>query len=249
MECSGTGAGMARAIIFDMDDTLYRERRFVLSGFSAVARRLCATRGLDAHDVFGSLANAMRTGRRRVALQLLCERFELPTALVGELVNVIRSHRPRLKLPRTTRDVLTALRPAWRLGILTNGLPAIQARKVEALGLRPLVDEVIFATEHGQGTGKPDQVPFQTITARLDVSPDCCVFVGDDPRCDIDGAKRAGMWSVRLDRPGRGQADDHGSGRPDSIIRCLSQLPDQAATLVEGRPAHDIHDRSSHHRR
>lgn len=230
------GAAATRAVIFDMDNTLYPERRFVLSGFSAVACRLRVSRGIDARAAFTVLVDAMRGGRQQTALQVLCDRFDLPTTLVGDLVDVIRSHRPRLRLSRTTRAVLAALRPAWRLGVLTNGIPAIQARKVEALGLRPLVDHVVFATEHGRRVGKPDRIPFETMTDRLGVRPDRCVFVGDDPRCDIDGANRAGMWSVRFDRPGWHGRVVVESGRPDSTIRCLSELPAQAATLV-GRKA------------
>jgi hypothetical protein len=45
-----------------------------------------------------------------------------------------------------------ALRPTWRLGVLTNGVPAIQARKVAALGLGAVV-EVVFASAHGTGAG------------------------------------------------------------------------------------------------
>ena len=103
-----------RAVIFDMDDTLYPERRFALSGFAAVAEEFGEQAGIERREVFRLLATAIRRGRRRTALQLLCQRYGLPQTMVHEFVDVIRAHAPRLRLPRRTRQVLTALRPAWR---------------------------------------------------------------------------------------------------------------------------------------
>lgn len=223
-----------RAIIFDMDDTLYPERRFALSGFAAVARALRTSRGIDARASFGVLSGAVRAGHRRTALQTLCSRFGLPLDLVDELVGIIRQHRPRLRLGASTRRVLADLRPHWRLGILTNGLPEVQARKVEALGLRPLVDGVIYASEHGTGRGKPERAPFVAMAARLDVAPERCVFVGNDPERDIAGARGAGMRSVRIDRTRSAMTPAH-SVSPDSTIRRLSELPETATTLLEGK--------------
>jgi putative hydrolase of the HAD superfamily len=225
-----------RAIIFDMDDTLYPERRFVLSGFAAVAHALRTTRGIDARESFRVLSGAMRAGRRRTALQTLCSRFGLPLDLVGELVGIIRQHRPRLRLGTSTRRVLAELRPRWRLGILTNGMPAVQARKVEALGLGPLVDEVVYASEHGTGSGKPERAPFLAMASRLRVVPERCVFVGDDPERDIAGAAGAGMRSVRIDGARSTIGCVH-PVMPDSTIRHLSELPEMATTLLE-RKAH-----------
>lgn len=237
-------SGPRQAVIFDMDDTLYPERRFALSGFAAVARAVGVQAGIEAHEAFRVLSGAMRRGRRRVALQLLCQHYGLPETMVSELVHVIRAHAPRLRLPRLTTSVLRALRPAWRLGVLTNGEPAIQMRKIEALGLDVMVDQIVLAAEHGAGTGKPDPAPFLAMSDRLGVEPGRCVFVGDDPACDIAGANRVGMRSVQIRVPDRSPQPGGSGHEPDVLIETLSDLPHVAASLLQERYGHANHDRN-----
>ncbi|MEP7305715.1 MAG: HAD family hydrolase [Acidobacteriota bacterium] len=185
-----------RAILFDLDDTLYPRRRFELSGFRAVAAHLDRTEGIDAGLAFVVLTRASRGSHRGRALQACLSRFGLPHALVPDLIEIIRAHRPAMRLPIDSRRTLERLRHHWRLGIVTNGLPAVQARKVDALGLRTLVDTVVFASQHGTGRGKPDPAPFVEALRRLGVPPSRALFVGDDDLCDLFGAARLGLRTV-----------------------------------------------------
>lgn len=217
------------AVIFDLDDTLYRERRYALSGFAAVSRELSARYGIGAHDAFRILARALRSGRRQQGFQDLCERYALDYAEVPRLVHLSRMHRPRLRLPRVTSDVLATVRRAQPTAVLTNGLPSVQVRKVAALGLEPLVDCVVYASEHGTGLGKPDPAPFLAVCARLGVHPRECVFVGNDPATDIAGARAVGMKTIRIGRGNSpiGQAD------ADLVLRHLTGVP-AALGVLEG---------------
>ena len=81
---------------------------------------------------------------------------------------------------------------------LTNGEPHVQRRKVAALGLGDLVDAVVFAAECGDGTGKPAPSAFRAALDRLNVEPARAVFVGDDPRTDIEGAAAVGMKTIHM---------------------------------------------------
>jgi FMN phosphatase YigB (HAD superfamily) len=150
----------ARAVLFDLDDTLYPERRFMLSGFAAVARDAAET-GMPEREAFRLLVGAWRAGRRHAAFQDLCARVGLPTAsTVARWVTVFRTHQPRLRLPAISRQLLASLSASWAIGVVTNGLPAVQHAKIRALGLAPLVEAVVLAAEVGSGRGKPDSEPF-----------------------------------------------------------------------------------------
>jgi putative hydrolase of the HAD superfamily len=188
----------SRAIVFDLDDTLYPYRAFVLSGFRAVAQRLAEERGLPVRGVLRVLHRAFATAERGREIQALCASFRLPASMVPWLVAVMRDHKPSLHLPRESARVLTALRSGWKVGILTNGQPDIQRRKVAALGVRDLVDDVVFAEEHGDGSGKPAADAFRTMLDRLQTPPDAAVFVGDDPYADIAGAAAVGMKTIHV---------------------------------------------------
>ncbi len=223
-----------KALIIDLDDTLYPERRFLLSGFAAVAEEVERLFEVPRGDAFRTLVRALRTGHRRMALQALCATFDLDPVIVPELVDVIRGHRPRLQLRRDARRLLMRMRRAgWRIGVLTNGLPRVQARKIAALGLAPLLDHVVYACEHGDGRGKPDAAAFHAVTARLGVEPERCVFAGDDPWCDVAGARRAGLWSIRVRRGRFAHADVSDACEADLVVSTLSEIPDAAEALVE----------------
>jgi len=187
-----------RAIVFDLDDTLYPYRAFVRSGFRAVACRLVADRGIPPAAVLRVLRRALANGRRGQELQELCARFELPESLVGSLADMIREHTPSLRLPRETAQVLRTLRRGWMLGVLTNGEPHVQRRKVAALGVEGLVDAVLFATECGDRSGKPAPSAFRAALDRLNVKAESAVFVGDDPRTNIEGAAAVGMKTIHV---------------------------------------------------
>jgi len=221
------------AILFDLDDTLYPRRRFVLSGFHAVALHLNRTEGLGADRIFVTLARASHGPHRGRELQACIVRFGLPLAIVPDLIEIIRAHRPAIRLPLDSRRTLEHLRKDWLLAIVTNGLPAVQTRKVEALGLRPLVDAVVCAREHGNRRGKPDRAPFVAALHRLGVAPSRALFVGDDDHCDLFGASRVGLRTVFFDgyRRGRGEPPRHA----DAVVGALVRVAQVAATLMPER--------------
>ena len=198
------------AVVFDLDDTLYAERRFALSGYAAVSQHLAVPARRPAPDLFRVLWAAHRQGRRAVALQELMAAMGLPDDMVAAAVQVIRSHPPRVRLPRGTRHVLDELRRrGHRLGILTNGLPATQRGKVAALGVEGLVDAVVYAEEHATG-GKPAPACFEAVLTALDVPATRAVFVGDHPRKDVAGARACGLstvWMVGRQWPEPAEAD------------------------------------------
>lgn len=219
----------ARAVLFDLDDTLYPLDRFVLSGFAAVAAHLRREYRVGRRRALASLVRAF-AGARGQELQCTLAEFGLPATMVPVLVGVIRAHRPRLRLPRPSARVLAALRPRWRLGIVTNGLPDIQARKVAALGLDRLVDTVVYAHDGGRPAAKPDPAPFLEAADRLRVPAVRAVFVGDDPACDVFGAAGVGMRTIHLGG-GRARAS---AAQADAIVGSLTEVPHVAEWLVEG---------------
>jgi putative hydrolase of the HAD superfamily len=220
---------MTPGLIFDMDETLYPERQFIRSGFRAAAVDVERRYGVPADAAFNTLLRTLRSGGRRHALQTLCASFGVPASAVPELVEVIRRHQPTLRLPNSSVAVLTRARAeGWRLGVLTNGLPDVQARKVRALGLDNLVDAVVYAQEWGSGKGKPERESFDVIRARLDTPPAVTVFVGDDPWCDIVGARGAGLHTILLRR----SAELRSTTGADRVVTTLENVLTAAADLV-----------------
>ena len=218
-----------RGLILDLDDTLYRREHYVRSGFTAVAQHLWRTHGIASQDAFIVMVHALATGRGASAFQAVCDRFGLCPDVVPSLVDVFRGHTPAIWLHPDVADTLRRLRAeGWRLAVLTNGLPSVQALKVAALGLAPLVDAVIYAEEHAPG-GKPSPQPFRAALHRLGLPSARCVSVGDDVTNDVRTAKSLGIATIRVARPDVMSMPDDDA---DIVINALSQLPDAAALLM-----------------
>jgi putative hydrolase of the HAD superfamily len=223
-----------RAAIFDLDDTLYEREQFVLSGFAAVADEVERRFALPAPWILATLKRARVRGHAGRELQALCADHGLPESLIPELVEVIRRHEPALALGSVASAVLAQLRAdGWRLGILTNGLPATQRAKVEALGLESRVDAVLYAEEHAPG-GKPSRAAFDAALNALGApSERSVVFIGDDLVNDIQGARAAGLLTIRV--AGRGARRTEQDA--DAIVT-LEDVPVTAGRLVKGSGAH-----------
>lgn len=218
-----------RGLIIDLDDTLYPRERFVRSGFAAVARHVDARFGIPAGSAYAILTRASADGGAGSEMQALCDRFGLDRSVVPTLVDVFRTHTPALFLPAESRAVLDTLRArGWSLVILTNGLPSVQFRKVAALGVAPLVDEVLYAEEHAPG-GKPSAAAFRAALRALELDAADCVSVGDDPVRDVGGARALGIATVRLARP---DVSVPAAEEADVVIETLTLLPEAAALLL-----------------
>jgi putative hydrolase of the HAD superfamily len=219
-----------RAIVFDLDDTLYPYRQFKQSGFNAVAAHLAREHDLDEARVAAHLRAAARGALRGRELQACLNVFGLPHLMLPDLLAVLRCHEPALTLPAATRGLLRRLRDdGWAIGINTNGAEVLQRRKVAALGLEPLVDTVVYAAGFGTGAGKPEPDSFLEAARRLGVPAGCTVFVGNDEQCDIEGALAAGMLPILC----AAWASAPEGTRARAVTRRLNQIPSIAHALLE----------------
>jgi putative hydrolase of the HAD superfamily len=191
-----------KAVLFDLDDTLYEEDQFYRSGFAVVGDYL-EKRGVGrAEETLALLEHWHNQADRRKVFQKLAEQLGFPFDWIPEMVAVFRAHRPRISLAPDAFAVLPRLRSDYRLGCVTNGWAEIQRRKIEALGLAQRLDAIIIADDFGIEFWKPHPRPFLECCGRLQISPRESLFVGDDPERDIRGARAAGLACVRLRRPG-----------------------------------------------
>src|SRR5206468_10469295 len=99
----------------------------------------------------------------------------------------------------------TALRPIYRLALITNGAPDLQHAKLAGAGLAPHFDAVVVSGE--VGVGKPDPRPFALALTALGVDRRQAVMVGDSPERDLARARNAGIRGVWIDRIGSATTD------------------------------------------
>jgi carbamoyl-phosphate synthase large subunit len=189
-----------RAVLFDLDNTLYPEEQFVVSGFRAAADCLAAHIHRDAQALLERMLQILRArGRGRVFDILLKELDIDSTTWLPTLLQVYRSHPPVLSLFSETAAVLRALKDRGTLlGLVTDGLASTQRRKIAALGLEAYMDAIVCTGELGKGYAKPSPVPFEIALTLLDVAPKLAAYVGDDISKDFAGPNHLGMKSVQI---------------------------------------------------
>jgi HAD superfamily hydrolase (TIGR01509 family) len=81
-----------------------------------------------------------------------------------------------------------------RLGLVSNGSPSVQQRKIDALGIRPLLSAVVISG--AVGIQKPDPRIFETALNAIQARASNAWFVGDHPEMDMAGAREAGLTAV-----------------------------------------------------
>ncbi|MGH9373342.1 MAG: HAD family hydrolase, partial [Vicinamibacterales bacterium] len=175
-----------------------------------------------------ALTTMLKASGRGAALQALCDTFGVGRHRLPEMLTVFRSHTPSLWLFHDAEATLCQLRSdGWQLAILTNGLPQVQSVKVHALGLEAFVDHVVFAAEHADG-GKPHPAAFHEVLRRFALPAQRCVMVGDDPDCDIRGAREVGVRTIRVAR-----LNGDIPCCADVVLKSLDGIPAAAGSLVQ----------------
>lgn len=203
----------ATALVFDLDDTLYPERDFVRSGFSAVARWLNEQRGIQG---FAAIAwRLFESGRRGRIFDETLEALGHATdpRLVPTLVDVYRSHAPQLTLFPDAEWALRTFSSQAKLGLLTDGYAYTQRNKVAALGIARQFAKIVFTDDLGREHWKPSPTPFHEVAASLACPPARCVYVADNPLKDFVAPNRLGWLTVHLQR-GTGEYHQAGATVP-----------------------------------
>jgi len=191
-----------RAVIFDLDDTLYPERSFVLSGFRAVAMWAKEHLGVSADQTFTELYQLFEGGIRGNTFNRWLEIHGLKAEdWVPQMVKVYREHHPHIKPYPEVPGLLQRLLSRYCLGLVSDGYAEVQKRKLAALGLASFFYVIVFSDEWGREAWKPNSKSFEIALERVKVTGSEVVYVADNPTKDFFGARQVGMWTVRVRRP------------------------------------------------
>lgn len=187
------------AVIFDLDDTLFDEMSFVMSGFRAVAAYGEEVWRLDAECSFEQMSRILgQTGRGAVFDDWLRENKMYSRERKARALSVYRSHNPSIELFAAAEAVLTALPESTKLFIVTDGNKLVQANKVSALDLWHRFAGVYITHRHGLKAAKPSTYCFEKIRERVGEDWSQMVYIGDNPNKDFVSLRPLGMQTVRV---------------------------------------------------
>jgi putative hydrolase of the HAD superfamily len=191
-----------RAIVFDLDDTLFEERQYVLSGFKAVDRWVAERFGAAGFGETAAFLFNLGLRNRIFNRALDSLRLSYDEHLIQEMVECYRAHMPDIQLAEDARWVLEHVKDSVKLGLLSDGYLISQERKIAALGLAGMRFAAIVLTDRlGRKYWKPSPRPYWEICSRLSLAPQACLYVGDNASKDFISPNRLGWTTVRIRRP------------------------------------------------
>jgi FMN phosphatase YigB (HAD superfamily) len=194
-----------KAVIFDLDGTLYRQgplrRAMLFHLLRAYAARPLL--GLRTVRVLGAYRSAQEYLRQSAAssnlaeaqIRMTCERTKADRPFVLECVERWIEREPlgflrRFLRPGVLDFVQLCKARGLRLGVLSD-YPA--EAKLEALGLGGVFDAVVCSRSSEIGFFKPHPLGLVTTLRRLGTGPSETLYVGDRPEVDAAAAQATGM--------------------------------------------------------
>lgn len=199
---------MIKAVIFDVDDTLYSYTKAHPEAFGAVLSyaeeqlKISPETFRELHqkvqkDLKAAIGDVAAVHNRMIRYQRILESQGLPLhphALKlyelywGTLMEVAEPSPGASEMMRELKE------RGIRIGIGTDMTAYMQFRKLESLGLMPYVD--FFVCSEEAGVEKPHPAFFSLCAAKAGCERQECLFVGDTLKKDVLGPMEAGLKAV-----------------------------------------------------
>jgi len=195
---------MNRVIIFDLDDTLFPEWQYVLSGFRAVDQYLCQSNRCAEAAFYNAAKGLFDGGSRGNIFDLALAQINLASekTFVADLVRVYREHKPTITLHE---DALWALdhfhSRGHTFGLISDGFLIAQQNKFAALGIAKYFAATVFSDAFGRDAWKPSPIPYQKIMEQIPGPPSDFIYIADNPKKDFITARKLGWSTLHIDRP------------------------------------------------
>jgi putative hydrolase of the HAD superfamily len=227
--------------VFDLDNTLIQSKTGARQALRVVAR-IFAKR-LRKEGIHYSEANLLRKLRlidqemhgrkflynRDVWWETLLKQLGL-SRLKGSWIHetTLRYWKTYAGASPLFSDTLSTIdrlkKVGFRLGMVSDsdGTPGMKLKRIRQQPFLKSLEAIVVAGEDTPSV-KPSRRPFTLVAERLGLQPGNCVYIGDNPNTDIDGAKGVGMMMILVKRLGPK------GGHPDNLARSLS---DAARLLI-----------------
>lgn len=223
-----------KAVLFDIDDTLYdrnlaqvKTLELIVQSLPSLFNHLQMVRVKEAflesdriitNDFnTGAKSTKLRDSRSKLFLRLL----GIADSYADIITEIYVRDYPRVYAPvGSAISVMEELSKKYQIGAVSNGLPDVQYRKLDTLGIRNILSCIVLSEEIG--IRKPEPAIFLCAAQLLGRRPDECLFVGDSYASDIVGANRAGMHTCWFNLTDTLLPDNE--LKPDYVVTNLLQI-------------------------
>ena len=186
-------------LVFDLDDTLYEEESFVISGFQSVSRYLSTLKSLDQAIEFKKMYKIFKEkGRGNTFNYYLKSNGIFSVKLLKRIVAVYRTHIPSITMLDEDRKTIETLSNEYAMYLVTDGNKNVQSNKIKALDIEKYFKKIFITHRYGLHASKPSIYCFQKIIELEKVSWNDIIYIGDDPSKDFINLRKAGCNTIRV---------------------------------------------------
>ncbi|MBI5795746.1 MAG: HAD-IA family hydrolase [Planctomycetes bacterium] len=190
-----------KAIIFDLDDTLYDcSGTLVVRGRRQVAKTIARLINSSEEEAYHlQLEMEEKYGVKANIYEKIVSHYHLPGTYAQELLEEF----VHINISDITAfpDVIETLKrlkaQGYRLVLVTSGDKEIQRKKIDVLGLNNRYFDDIVITERNKGQSK--KACFQEIMKRYDLQAEEVICVGDKIDDELAAGKSLGMVTVMFE--------------------------------------------------
>ena len=176
-------------VVFDLDDTLYKEVDYLVSAYHAIANAIHL-------DVTDEMLDWYHAGKN--VFQCLLDKYDVDLSL-AKLLETYRYHEPKISLIPESDIFLSHLRrECIKVGIISDGRSKTQRNKLKSLGLE-WIDNVVISEE--LGSEKPSEANYLYFEKKYPGY--CFTYIADNLKKDFITPNRLGWHTICLKDDGR----------------------------------------------
>lgn len=200
-----------RAVLFDLDDTLYEyapvnkksleaAHKILNKEIKISLKKFIELFNISKAEINRELAGTASSHNRVLYFQRLVEKSH-QTIESDTVLKLYNSYWDTfLKNMKLRKGVLETLKKLKKQGIKTaivsDLTTNIQLRKMSKLGITPYID--VLVTSEEAGSEKPNPIMFLLALNKLNLLPSNAIMIGDNPINDIEGGNSVGLDTILL---------------------------------------------------
>lgn len=180
-----------KALVLDLDDTLYAELDFLYSAYRYISERLSPN---NTNELFYYLINLYHEGKN--AFEYITDNYEIK---LTTLLDWYRYHTPNIKLLTGVKEILIKFSLDYKFAVVTDGRSISQRNKIKALGIESFLDCIVISEEIN--SEKPSLKNFKLVEETLKC--DKYIYMGDNPKKDFITPNKLGWETICLKDSGK----------------------------------------------
>ncbi|MGO1159334.1 HAD family hydrolase [Acinetobacter lwoffii] len=179
-----------KALVLDLDDTLYAEINYLESAYRFIAAQISA----QPQQLSANMLAQYHAGEN--VFENISKIYQIDKS---KLLDWYRFHKPDITLFQDVAETLNHFTTDYMYAVITDGRSETQRNKLQALGLTDFLSSIVISEEIG--SEKPSLVNYKKVMS--DLQCEQYIYVGDNLKKDFVTAKRLGWTTICLKDQGQ----------------------------------------------